>query len=385
MKKTFSFICVLMVVAMIMAVPAFAAGVSEAPYASLGQDLYVTGADYAPKAIEIDGVISDGEGWVKVTPDGGADLNVVTSTMNKAKSSKVLAFENKYDTQLDKSPKIEYYVAQDNDYVYFAMEYSDNSAIYKFIKEEAKSQFLTYVRLGFNANDYTQQLCLYSDGHYITQGTASGAYPTWTRTPLRVRGIADNNKYVEKTDAEAGVVEKEHIDSRMKVEIKAVYGGKWNVRTYEVKMSKNAIVDLYKKTFGNADGVDFNTMYVGVSSSDYAWRNGAADVDYNVVHGTVLDEATATANGVNSFLPDMIYFGELAAETVAPATDAPTGDSNAPAGDVEDKPLDEGEIDNSEPIVTTGSSCGGAVSFAGIALVAALGTCTAFVAKKKEN
>ena len=384
MKKTLSIICMLMVVAMLMAMPTFAAGVSEAPYASLGQDLYVTGADYAPKAIEIDGVISDGEGWVKLTSDG-ADLNVVTSTMNKAKSSKVLAIETKFDTQLDKLPKVEYYVAQDNDYVYFAMEYSDNSAIYKFIKEEAKSQFLTYVRLGFNANDYTQQLCLYSDGHYITQGTASGAYPTWTRTPLRVLGIADNNKYVEKTDAEAGVVEKEHIDSRMKVEIKAVYGGKWNVRTYEVKMSKNAIVDLYKKTFGNADGVDFNTMYVGVSSSDYAWRNGAADVDFYVVHGTVLDEATATANGVNTFLPDMIYFGEIAAETEAPTTEAPAEETEAPDADV-DKPTDEGNADNSEPVATTGNSgCGGSVAVAGLALVAALGTCTVFVAKKKED
>ena len=128
MKKTFSFICVLMVVAMIMAVPAFAAGVSEAPYASLGQDLYVTGADYAPTAIEIDGVISDGEGWVKVTPDG-ADLNVVTSTMAKAKSSKVLAIETKYDSQLQNLPKVEYFVAQDSDYVYFAMNYRDNQTI----------------------------------------------------------------------------------------------------------------------------------------------------------------------------------------------------------------------------------------------------------------
>ena len=29
--------------------------------------------------------------------------------------------------------------------------------------------------------------------------------------------------------------------------------------------------------------------------------------------------------------------------------------------------------------------CGGAVSFAGLAIIAALGTCTAFVAKKKED
>ncbi len=372
MKKTFSVICALVIVAMLLAVPTLAAGVSEAPYASLGQDVYVTGESYAPSAIEIDGVIGDDEDWVKVTPDG-ADLNVVTSTMSKAKSSKVLSIETKYDTQLQNLPKVEYYVAQDSDYIYFAMNYCDNPTIYKFIKDDAsnKNSFLTYVRIGFNAKDYTQQLCLYSDGHYIAKDKEVGAYPKWTRTPLLVKGIADNNKYVEKTDAT--IIEKEHLDSRMK----EAKDGRWNVRTYEVKLNKKAITELYAKTFGNADGVDFKTMFIGVSSSDYSWENGAPDVDFNVVHGTVVDEATATANGVNTFLPDMIYFGELSKEGAA--TNAPAGETNVPTIGADD-PIDEGET---EPAVAGG--CGGAVSLASIALVAALGTCTAFVAKKKEN
>ena len=103
-----------------------------------------------------------------------------------------------------------------------------------------------------------------------------------------------------------------------------------------------------------------------------------------VVHGTVLDEATATANGVNTFLPDMIYFGELAKEepkTEAPAADEAPAEDNTPA-DGEDKPLDEGDA-VTEP--ATAGGCASSVAAAGIALIATLGTCTAFVAKKKED
>ena len=56
-------------------------------------------------------------------------------------------------------------------------------------------------------------------------------------------------------------------------------------------------------------------------------------------------------------------------EDAADATE-PVADATEPTGDV------------TEP---ASGGCGGAVSFAGIALVAALGTCTAFVAKKKED
>ncbi len=50
--------------------------------------------------------------------------------------------------------------------------------------------------------------------------------------------------------------------------------------------------------------------------------------------------------------------------TEAPVTEAPAGETEAPAAD---------------------GGCGGSVAVAGLALVAALGTCTAFVAKKKED
>ena len=55
-----------------------------------------------------------------------------------------------------------------------------------------------------------------------------------------------------------------------------------------------------------------------------------------------------------------------------PAATEPAGDTPVATEPAATEPAKEG-------------GCGGAVSFAGLALVAALGTCTAFVAKKKED
>ncbi|MBR2387744.1 MAG: hypothetical protein IKB02_03140 [Clostridia bacterium] len=372
MRKTLSIICMILVVATLLTVSTFA--VSKAPYEELGQKLFVTGNDYAPKAIAIDGVINDDEGWVAVTPNG-TDMYAVTATMNKANSAKVLEIDHTFDSQLQNMPKVEYFVAQDSDYVYLAIKYYENPTIYKFIKTEAKNSMLTYVRLGFNANDYTEQLCLYSSGQYKTQDKAVDPFPKWTDYPLEVQGVADKTKYTAKTNADTGIIEKEYLDSRMEQS----KDGRYNLRTYEAKLSKAKIKELYASAFGSADGVDFKTLYIGVSACDYAWRNKAEDVDYRVVHGTVLDEATATANGVTSFLPDMIYFGDVTKE------DAPAGETVPTVGADEpiDKPIDEGDVGAVTEPATAG--CGGAISLAGLALVATLGTCTAFVAKKKDN
>ena len=58
--------------------------------------------------------------------------------------------------------------------------------------------------------------------------------------------------------------------------------------------------------------------------------------------------------------------------TDAPTTDAPTTDAPATEAPTTEAPAEE-------------KGCGGSVGIAGLALVAALGTCTVFVAKKKED
>ena len=90
---------------------------------------------------------------------------------------------------------------------------------------------------------------------------------------------------------------------------------------------------------------------------------------------------------------DLIVFGdentviELAEpfpvrETEAPTTEAPV--TEAPATEVPTTEAPVTEAPTTEPTVEEGG-CGASVALAGIALVATLGTCTAFVAKKKED
>ena len=110
--------------------------------------------------------------------------------------------------------------------------------------------------------------------------------------------------------------------------------------------------------------------------------NPAAYTDFGIYEGSTRE-----------FLFDLIVFGDENTEiqiadpfpvrpetepeetepevTEPEITEAPADETEAPAGETE-APADEG-------------GCGGTVAVAGIALVAALGTCTAFVAKKKED
>ena len=63
--------------------------------------------------------------------------------------------------------------------------------------------------------------------------------------------------------------------------------------------------------------------------------------------------------------------------TEAPATEAPTTEAPATEAPATEAPVTEAPA--------TDDGCNGAISLAGLALVATLGTCTAFVAKKKED
>jgi len=135
---------------------------------------------------------------------------------------------------------------------------------------------------------------------------------------------------------------------------------------------------------GNESTVSSDSQYYRwVGCTDIREKNGEYE-DYGLYEGGKVD-----------FLPDVIIFGDentvvvpaeafpVREETEAPetepeVTEAPAGETEAPAGETE-APAGETEAPEAE------GGCGSAVSLAGIALVATLGTCTAFVAKKKED
>ena len=68
--------------------------------------------------------------------------------------------------------------------------------------------------------------------------------------------------------------------------------------------------------------------------------------------------------------------------TEAPATEAPA--TEAPADETEAPATTKASVGEPDIYDLPQNACTGTVSFGGIALVALLGSCTAFVAKKKD-
>ena len=145
-----------------------------------------------------------------------------------------------------------------------------------------------------------------------------------------------------------------------------------------------------------SDGMYFalNTMQYGRNSGDpsqyYKW---AGQTDIRGIQGNYSDYGIYEGSS-REFLFDLIVFGdenteieiadpfptrpETEAPTTEPVTEAPVEETEAPAADETDAPATDA------PAAAEGG-CGSSVAVAGLALVAALGTCTAFVAKKKED
>ena len=128
--------------------------------------------------------------------------------------------------------------------------------------------------------------------------------------------------------------------------------------------------EQYYKWFGQTDprGVDFSEYGIPEGSS----RQFMFDLVVFADEGADIRLAD----------PEALLKETEAPTTEAPATEEPTNEmpteepaTDAPAGD-------ESEAPATEPAA---SGCGASVTVAGLALVAALGTCTAFVAKKKED
>ena len=179
------------------------------------------------------------------------------------------------------------------------------------------------------------------------------------------------------------------------------YAGKWAL-TVEFKLDREVVADAMNSCFFTDYDTTSNAMYFGLNTNtyvaeaaDYSGRTqywqwmGNNDIrekqgnysDFGIYEGSTREK-----------IFDLVVFGdentpieiadpfpirpETEAPTEAPVTEAPT---EAP---VTEAPVTEAPATEA-PAAEGG--CGSSVALAGIALVAALGTCTAFVAKKKED
>ena len=135
---------------------------------------------------------------------------------------------------------------------------------------------------------------------------------------------------------------------------------------------------LYLEQFGvTLTDEDFNSIFV---SGGHRFREqgkvSASENQFNGTYGTLL---LNEANGRTDLIPDLIVFNS---EKVEPETTEPAETEEVPTNE---NPTEAPESDAPVTEAPAEGGCGGSVAAAGIALVAALGTCTAFVAKKKED
>jgi len=127
------------------------------------------------------------------------------------------------------------------------------------------------------------------------------------------------------------------------------------------------------------------------------WGNTGDQID--AVYAELLEEYTSAAkygSNVGNMIPNMLFFGtqeeydaykaanlvEDIPETEAPETEAPADETEAPADETEGGETNAPET-NAPVAGDEKGGCGSSVAAVGVALVAALGTCTVFVSKKR--
>ena len=341
---------------------------------------------------------------------------------------------------------VKYYVAQDDDNIYLAVVQSMPDVTYEVdgVTYSTSKYIFNNLRLGFNGADPSQQIDFVSDGFWAAaggEGTKWGVtYNGWIEHPFIVTGLADGESFTSKNGPASDIIA-EYVDelgapkdSRME----AVKADGIITRTYEMKLNKAAIAAEYAEVFG-VENLGFDGMWIAISSTDYEWANDDDNYSLLWVNGTVVD---SEVYGI-SLLPDVVYFGaDPDAEepevtepevtepevtepevtepevtepevtepevtepattepattepaTTEPATTEPATTEAEVTTDAEDEDEDE-DKETKKPESTKApettekaeekGGCGSSVSVAGIALVAALGTCTVFVTKKKED
>ena len=128
--------------------------------------------------------------------------------------------------------------------------------------------------------------------------------------------------------------------------------------------------------------------YTDLIQWDYERVPGLEEIERNdiVVFNYPAGDIATTNPGVIDFHGLCYAYGKQELGELYPITDTTPAEESKPADNAGDTKAEAEETKAADGAAdATEGGCGGAVSLAGIALVAALGTCTAFVAKKKED
>ena len=405
MKKFISIISLLLVAMMILAMPTVAA--EETEKFEIPKDMQVYYAnDVSAKAPSIDGTIEEGEYGnltVRVTDptpfvDAGGDY-----------------IENPLEHL--KSEYIDFYFAYDENNYYIAIhdagpdKYEDTD---EFTSNDYPFRSNYFFTMDFTPEDLTDYF-RFGGFNTVTVWNPNMQYFEFgksNRAPIKVADWVTEcivRKVDVSTGADVGFGDLLTTNGNPNY-----YEGDWELYI-EMKLDKKAVANALNECYFTDYDTIPNGMYFSFGTNMYRRTEVALDSNGNekavndasecqyyrwlgdtIIRDNNVDyEAYGLYEGgkVNT-IGDLIIFGDEntvfepadpfpvreteAPATEAPATEAPAGETDAPAGDdATEAPVTEA------PAAEDG--CGSSVTLAGIALVAALGTCTVFVAKRKED
>lgn len=418
MKKFLAIVSLVLVFAMFAAIPSFAEGYEYVWEDPKDIPKYYASDISGKAAPVIDGVIN---------ADEYGDVIVVTDNYFTMGDGYPEIDYTVKEERIDQpaSEKFEYYFSYDNDFIYIAFKdyggvWEEGSATAQFLdtlleekldadKNKGYRNFALrsnyYIFLGFLLDDITNGISLgcssrgFDESRVYDMGTASAYVPI---------GDLVEELYMRKYNAASGeVFAKCDVTGSLIPDVKGnanQFEGQF-IAECEIKLSKAHIIEILNETHYMEITELSNACWLYVTNRSYVGHADAEDnysepvtshnkyfmtdirgkkADY-VNYGILEGDNRQLMGSLLVFAPEgtpieMYKEAEVEEEsTDATVTEAPVGDVTE---DVAATDAPATEAPTTEP---TKGGCGSSVSLAGLALVAALGTCTVFVAKKKED
>ena len=396
MKKFLKTISLLLAVVLLVLAMPLSVSAAEGSYgaaadfainnSSLGLNVYDGTGIYLPsdKGIEdfIDGVVTADDPWYN---------NAITVSGEEAMIGGFYTNTGLTDDEIRAivaASESKYYFAHDEDYIYIATATKmgtlpDGTALKNFISD------MTYsIGFGFNANDYTAEYHIPLGTHVAI--TSVEGYSDLTETFNDSFDARYQLKYVFER-----VMATRYLQSGELFDYESVNVTEPYILYHEMAINK----ELLKEQL-NLDSLDimFFRFMVNVlkdkDNKDLAWN---IHLNGTEINAEIADKALENNITMYSYKPDtktsprpysdLVVFGELPEKPVEtqPVVTEPVATEPAATEPAATEPAVTEPV-ATEPAATesaTEGGCGGSVSFAGLAIIAMLGTCTAFVTKRK--
>ena len=394
MKKFLSVVSLFVVAMMILSMPAVSAADEKSWTKPEGVNIHYAN-DVSENEPTVDGIINEGE-YGKMT------IKIEESKPTKLWGS---AWETEAVDQTLNSEYMDVYFAYDADNIYIAIyemgpAFVDNG-------DEAKDNDVVYrnnytFKIGFDLNDVKKYFQFGGFRTNVEWATLSYFEEDGVKNDLPIGTTSIISEcIVRKTDVKTGedIAYGDLISANGNVNYTK---GQWSM-TMEFKINKadfmQTVNDVFEAEYNNlsnamwmvvdanafkkdpASGKDINQYFKWIGQNDISGKQDQY-IDYGILEGMTKDS-----------LFDLIVFGD---ENTVVKVASPEGDP-VDTTPVTDEPMDDVSDVASEDVATEGpagydapntepvkSGCGASVSITGLVLVAALGTCTVFVAKKKE-